>query len=139
MTPDPAWLARLHAACFSAPRPWSADEFRELLEAPGTLLLAHDHGFVLAQCAENEAEILTIAVHPEQRGQGIARNLIRRLESWLRTIGVRRIFLEVSDANQAARALYASAGYRQAGRRKSYYRAADGTRDDALILSKKLP
>jgi ribosomal-protein-alanine N-acetyltransferase len=44
------------------------------------------------------------------------------------------MFLEVSEANGAARALYAAAGFEEAGRRRRYY--ADGS--DALVLRRAL-
>jgi ribosomal-protein-alanine N-acetyltransferase len=44
-----------------------------------------------------------------------------------------QIFLEVSDRNGAARALYAAAGFEAVGRRRQYY--TDGA--DALVLSRR--
>ena len=46
-----------------------------------------------------------------------------------------RLFLEVAEDNAAARALYATAGFAEAGRRRGYYAAADGGRRDALLLA----
>jgi ribosomal-protein-alanine N-acetyltransferase len=44
------------------------------------------------------------------------------------------VFLEVDAGNAAALALYHSAGFRVAGRRRAYYHAPDGTSTDALVL-----
>jgi ribosomal-protein-alanine N-acetyltransferase len=44
------------------------------------------------------------------------------------------MFLEVSERNAAARALYAAAGFAEVGRRRRYY--ADGA--DALVLRRDL-
>jgi ribosomal-protein-alanine N-acetyltransferase len=44
------------------------------------------------------------------------------------------MFLEVAEANAAARALYAAAGFAEVGRRRRYY--ADG--GDALVLRRGL-
>jgi ribosomal-protein-alanine N-acetyltransferase len=44
------------------------------------------------------------------------------------------MFLEVAPGNAAARALYASAGYAEVGRRPRYY--PDGS--DALLLARAL-
>jgi len=138
MTADPAWLAGLHAACFTTPRPWTTDEFTQLLQAP-TCALAHTaDGFALARVAADEAELLTIAVLPGARRQGVAHGLLDALETDLQKRGVTRIFLEVSGENAPAIALYRAAGYVQAGQRASYYRHPDGRVEDGLILSKHL-
>ena len=55
-----------------------------------------------------------------------------------RTGAPRDKFLEVARTNAAGRALYASAGYRQAGIRRGYYTIPGGARIDALVLSKPL-
>ena len=60
----PKALAQLHAACFTTPRPWAADEFAALLATPGILLLTADDGFLLGRVAAGEAELLTLAIDP---------------------------------------------------------------------------
>jgi ribosomal-protein-alanine N-acetyltransferase len=52
--------------------------------------------------------------------------------------GATRLFLEVADDNAAALALYARAGFSEAGRRPGYYARPDGVRQDALILALNL-
>jgi len=136
--PAPEALARLHAACFVIPRPWSAAEFAALLARPGARLISEPDGFALGHAQAGEGEILTLAVRPQARRRGIGRRLLSDLESALRTAGARQLFLEVAADNAAALALYASAGYRRAGRRRGYYRAPDGKRLDALLLQKAL-
>jgi len=66
---DPESLARLHGACFTAPRPWSAAEFAALLASPGVILVSGAAGFARGRTAADEAELLTLAVpflHPEK-------------------------------------------------------------------------
>ena len=48
--------------------------------------------------------------------------------------GAARLFLEVSEVNAPALALYEAAGYAEIGRRKAYYR--DGS--DARVLGRTL-
>ncbi len=134
---------RLHAACF--PRGWSALEFESLIAAPTsfgeaavdrrTAALA---GFVLSRGAAGEAEVLTIAVDPGQRRRGIGRHLLDRHLRTLAEARVGTLFLEVEEANAAARALYVAAGFTEVGRREAYYRAPDGSRAAALILRRTL-
>jgi ribosomal-protein-alanine N-acetyltransferase len=134
MSPDA--LARLHADAFAGgARPWSRAEFASLLAGAGVRLVADPDGFALTRCVAGEAELLTIAVPPDRWGRGVgARLLARALAAAAETL-----FLEVAAGNRRARALYERAGFAEIGRRRGYYRLADGARDDALILSVALP
>ena len=67
------------------------------------------YGFV----AEDVPE-LSIGVHPEHRGQGIGRRLLRSLRAVAAGAGLARLSLSVERANRA-RGLYLSAGFRVAG------------------------
>ena len=87
----------------------------------------------------DEAEILTLAVHPEARGRGQGARLVAEGVAAAGARGAYRIFLEVADDNASARAVYARAGFVEAGRRTAYYSRPDGSRADALLLSLNLP
>ena len=52
--------------------------------------------------------------------------------------GATRLFLEVADDNVAARGLYERTGFDPIGRRKAYYAGADGSRTDAVVMSRDL-
>ena len=119
-TPDDAGLlARLHATAFD--RPWSEAEFSQFLASGAKGVLADDAGFILWRAIAGEAEILTLAVDPARRREGLGQAL-----------------LEVADDNDAALALYAQAGFEAAGRRRDYYRRPGGVLRDALILRRAL-
>lgn len=138
MKADPARLAQIHAACFTDTRHWSMAEFSELLENPTSIITAQTHGFALGRVVADEAEILTIAVTPNEQRNGIGGALLSNLESTAKSAGVTRIFLEVSKQNHGAIALYQNAGFTQTGLRKGYYATAKGPAIDGLILSKRL-
>jgi ribosomal-protein-alanine N-acetyltransferase len=132
---------RLHAQSFA--RGWGADEFDALLMDPGVLAhVAVDgqgrklHGFAMSRMALDEAELLTIAVDSALRGQGKGRILLRNHLTALRGVGIVTIFLEVEEANAAARALYDRNGFAVVGQRDGYYAKADGTRAKALVMKK---
>ncbi len=72
---------------------------------------------VVRQVAPDQREILNLAVDPSERRRGVARKL---LESDLRRAKT-QWFLEVRASNSSALKLYESAGFREAGRRESYY------------------
>ncbi|MBW6505802.1 MAG: GNAT family N-acetyltransferase [Rhodobacteraceae bacterium] len=132
----PAALAALHAACFTTPRPWSAAEFASLLVLPGVFLLGDSRGFVLGRAAAGEAELLTLAVAPALRRQGLGRALLAAFEAAAQAEGAGVAYLEVAAANAPARALYAAAGWREAGRRRGYYQLPGSGTDDALVLAR---
>ena len=74
--PNAGALAALHRLCFDD-EPWGADVFTYLLALPSSMALAERQegevvGFVLCRLAADEGEVLTCAVHPACRRQGIA-------------------------------------------------------------------
>jgi ribosomal-protein-alanine N-acetyltransferase len=76
--------------------------------------------------------ILNLAVHPSKRRRGIARRLLSEGLAQARALGAELAWLEVRPSNNAARALYESFGFKEAGRRPGYY---DDTQEDALLLT----
>jgi ribosomal-protein-alanine N-acetyltransferase len=134
MTPEA--LARIHAQAFSSTRAWSAAEFRSLLDQPGMVLTGDDRAFALLRVTLDEAEVLTVATAPEHRRKGLARAVLAQAETAVQTLGAAVIFLEVAEDNDAARALYAQAGYAQIGRRPGYYLPKDAAPVAALVLRK---
>jgi [ribosomal protein S18]-alanine N-acetyltransferase len=133
---DAAGLAQLHARCFPE-APWSAAELAKLLAHRSAWLGATEGGFLLAQIAGGEVEILTLCVAPERRRQGVARALLRELYVAAQSRQAKRVVLEVAGDNEAACALYAAEGFATVGRRTAYYRRPSGAAD-ALILARAL-
>ena len=86
----------------------------------------------------DEAELLTIALSPAARGHGHGRMLLDGHLAALAREGVRVVHLEVADDNAAALALYRHRGFREVGRRPSYYPKPDGGRAAALAMSAAL-
>ena len=130
-------LAGIHAAAFSAP--WDAKAFEALLDQTGVFVIEERDGFILLRGVADEAEILTLAVRPEARRRGLGARLVGEGATTAAGRGAARLFLEVADDNAAALALYARAGFAEAGRRPGYYARPDGGRQDALILALNLP
>jgi ribosomal-protein-alanine N-acetyltransferase len=122
---DAEAMAAIHGACFA--KNWTAGELAQLVTAPGCLsLLAslspeRTQGLLIVRSAGDEAEILTLAVDPSRRRQGLARALLTAAIDALRKTGAKRLFLEVDEANEAARGLYQSLGAVAVGRRPRYY------------------
>ena len=130
----PEALAALHAQCFTTPRPWRADEFADLLETRGTFMISHTNGIALGRIAGPEAELLTIAVHPDAQNAGHGTRLIDDFQCKAATLGAKDIFLEVAENNPPAIALYLKAGFKQVAKRKEYFKQINGPALTALIF-----
>lgn len=132
-------MAALHATAF-APA-WSAAEIAALLDHAGAVaFLARSDGaavgFALARAVADEAEVLTIVTGLQARRRGYGRSLLDALVTALAARGTATLYLEVAEDNGAARALYARAGFVDAGRRKAYYPRAGAAPADAVLLKK---
>lgn len=132
--PDPAEWAALHAACFTTPRPWSAAEIADLLASAPVFALGDSRGFLIGRAVAGESELLTLAVDPAIRRQGLGQQLVQAFLTKSRALGAETAFLEVSAENHPAIALYHGAGFAQAGKRRGYYTALDGKKIDALVM-----
>ncbi len=139
-------LAEIHAAAFS--RTWSAEEFAALLADRGVFALGVRRsslmggrrlaGFVLVRMAADEAEILTIGVHPRDRRRGYGRMLMDEALRRLYRAGIVSCFLEVDRDNAAAVSLYRKLGYVVAGERKNYYGSGSPGAGTALVMRVQL-
>lgn len=142
---DAAELARLEARCFA--EPWSERSLEEILRDTAAHLFvltavdaAGEQSPVQAYAGyllhPEEAEILNIAVFPENRRRGAATRLLNTLLRDAVLHGARRAVLEVREHNLPALGLYQRFSFSPCGRRPHYY---DHPREDALILEKILP
>ena len=120
--------------------PWSLRDFRECVASDVVFLVATDlggvAGYVIAQDAADEGEILNLAVAAPRKRGGIGRALVEGALAALGDRGVERVFLEVRESNAAARALYASLAFGEVGRRSRYYRRPV---EDAIVLKAAIP
>ena len=128
-------MARLHGRCFTTPRPWSAAEIGQILANPHSFALTGPYGFLLGQAVAGEAELLTIAVDPNQRRQGIGRAFVAEFCGFARQKAAQSAFLEVAANNIPAVAMYQACGFTQSGHRRAYYAGPDGTSIDALVMA----
>jgi ribosomal-protein-alanine N-acetyltransferase len=138
---DAARLAQLHAASFH--RGWGEGEFEAMLSERNTLVHRLRQGrkvigFAVSRLAADEAEILSIAIDPAQRGRGLSRHLLLTHLGHLAGRGVRSIFLEVEENNRPARRLYEGAGFGVVGRRERYYQQPGGEQLNALLMQRDL-
>ena len=75
-------------------------------------------GFLVSRpVADDQRELLNLAVAPEFRRRGVGRDLLAGLLG--ESPGA--IFLEVRESNHAARNIYKSMGFQEVGNRPGYY------------------
>ena len=92
-------------------------------------------GFALLRIVADECELLSLAVAPDERGNGVGALLLESAMEQARAAGAVRQFLEVAEDNTVARRLYDSRGFVPIGRRPDYYRRNDGTLAAAVTMS----
>ena len=121
--------------------PWSASQYKEEFSAPTRhFVVALDdeqsiigYAGVFAPGAA-EADVLTVGVVPNHRGQGIARQLMALITDWAHQQGSTAMMLEVKVDNVEAIGLYESLGYSKLNTRKDYF----GPGLNALVMRLEL-
>jgi [ribosomal protein S18]-alanine N-acetyltransferase len=78
-------------------------------------------GYAVACAEKRNAEVASLAVHPDYRRQGVADRLMRHMLRKLRAAGVRRVELMVRTGNTAGAQLYRSLGFRRVRLVAAYY------------------
>ena len=134
-------LVELEDSCFDTDR-MSRRSFRHFLQQ-------NQHCFLVAETAAHKvagyilvflhrgthlARLYSIAVDPQQRGQGVARLLLQQAEKLCADAGRVYMRLEVREDNAGAIALYQQLGYRTFGEYHDYYE----DHADALRLQKRI-
>jgi ribosomal-protein-alanine N-acetyltransferase len=114
---------------------WEGEVFqRELRRTDCLFALLEQQGQTVATASLNwildEVHLMSIAVAPPWRGQGLARQLLGQCLAFCQLLELRWMTLEVKWSNEPALALYKSFGFTTVGKRKKYYR--DG--QDARIM-----
>ncbi len=79
----------------------------------------------------DEAHITLLGIHPDFQHQGLGQALLGYLLAAAAQRHLERATLEVRVSNRAALCLYQKFGFREAGRRRSYYQ---DTNEDAIIM-----
>ncbi len=126
-------ILAIEQASFSVP--WKRDHFAHELAAPYSFPFVAEHagviiGYVCLMSLFEEAQILDIAVAPDQRGRGIARLLMDYAIIVAREKRAELLALEVRSTNSSAITLYERCGFVRTGVRSKYYEG----RDDAVLM-----
>jgi [ribosomal protein S18]-alanine N-acetyltransferase len=122
------------------PYPWTKGNFADSLHSGYAMfgLRSSLDGELIAYAVVmpvvDELHLLNVAVHAAQQGQGYGRWMLDQLCDYAHDQGHTSLLLEVRVSNSAAIKLYSRYGFAEIGRRKSYYPAANGTREDAVVM-----
>ncbi len=89
-----AAMAAVHATAFPPADQWDADAMAKLLRMPGAAAFVDPAGgMIMVRIAADEAEILTLAVAPAARRQGVGRRLLAEAGRHAAAQGATRLFL----------------------------------------------
>ena len=117
------------------PEPWSEQALRTLPSFARFFVSYDQDGRISGFCGlyliADEGQIMEVAVAPDHRRRGIARDLLSHMIQDARAAGAVRFSLEVRSQNQGAQALYASLGFTVTATRRRYYKNPD---DDAVLM-----
>lgn len=132
-------ICKLEKECFSLP--WSREMFvGEIEKECAHYFAAEDYnGRAVAYggffCVYEDAEITNIAVLPEMQNRHIATDVLKEIIHEAKSLGCRKITLEVRVSNEKAQKLYDKFGFETVSIRKRYYR---DNNEDALLMLKTL-
>lgn len=130
--------------CLAYEFPWTSGNFLDSLSAGYEAELALDArgavaAYRIAMVGVDEMHLLNLTVRPDLQGQGLARQMLGRLEDDCRRLALSTLWLEVRPSNARARSLYERWGFREVGLRRGYYPAALGRREDAIVMRRSVP
>ncbi len=143
-------LLNLERQCPTAAH-WSEQQYKKIFRInesePGRLVLVVDDraeegavergstssrlsAFLIAGQVGPDWELENIVVAPASRRKGLATRLFTALLTRARETNSERVFLEMRESNQPARAFYLRLGFEEIGRRKLYY---SNPQEDAIL------
>ena len=132
---------------------WTEQQYRQAFQTEGRLLLVAAEassplasglisvkgsgirGFLVAHHLAPDWELENIVVVPTARRRGIGKGLLEALFAAARETESSSVFLEVRESNAPARTLYENSGFKQTGRRRSYYTSPS---EDAILYHRTL-
>jgi len=125
------------------PHPWTRANFIDSLDSGYNAWVLRDQaqrllGYFLIMQVVDEAHLLNVAVAEQWQGMGLGRFLLNQSVACARGLGMASMLLEVRPSNVRALDIYQRYGFAQIGRRKGYYPAADGQREDAIVMRVEL-
>jgi len=113
--------------------PYSREIFEDYISNEFFLLAEEDSkiiGYILAERREEDGVIVSIAVSPDNRLQGIGTSLMEAIQ---KKMNVRRFFLIVRESNRGAQIFYDNLGFSKITKIDNYYQ----NDEDGILMQKK--
>lgn len=128
--------ADIEKKCFV--HPWSEQSLESEMNGENSIFLIASEGevpigYVGLSVVLDEGYMGNLAVVEDYRRKGVGRALMKELIDKSKEQNLAFITLEVRPSNTPAVKLYESLGFKEAGRRKNYYKEPT---EDALLLTK---
>ncbi len=135
-------LADIERECFGKDA-WTINNLRGEFTNDFSYLIGYYHqdklvGYTCVRAMYEEAQVCNVAVLPDYRRMGIARQLIDEMLRLSAEKGCKICELEVNTQNTPAVELYKKSGFEVAGIRKNFYRRSRYSSRDAYTMTKNL-
>ncbi len=123
--------------------PWSYGHFEDALASGNWGLCLRDSeqqllGYGLFMSVVDEIHLLNLCIAPFAQGKGFALKLLKEAVRLGYADKFTSMLLEVRASNQRALHLYERFGFSMIGRRKNYYPAYHGSREDGIVMRLEL-
>ena len=120
--------------------PWSVHALKSEIENPLSHLWALimgkvTSGYICFWMFDTEIQLMSLAVHPHDRGRGLGHYLLKEMIETGISKGMRQIWLEVRPSNVVAKGLYDRLGFKKMYVRPGYY---PDNHEDAIVMSLNL-
>ncbi|WP_417066909.1 ribosomal protein S18-alanine N-acetyltransferase [Niveibacterium terrae] len=121
---------------------WGEIQFADSLAAGHLCRILEDGqkalGYAVVMQVLDEAHLLNIGIARAEQRKGLGAFFLEQLCEQMAQSGAASFFLEVAVGNAPALRLYQRLGFETIGRRKAYYPATGGGREDALVMKRDL-
>lgn len=122
----------------SFPQPWSQALFEREINFPlSNFYVALVDGRLAAYGGFwhviDEGHIVSLAVHPGYRRQGLGKAVLKFLLEKMKVLSVTKVLLEVRRSNIGAKQMYEVEGFAVTGTRPGYYQG-----EDAILMERAL-
>jgi ribosomal-protein-alanine N-acetyltransferase len=120
--------------------PWSIHALKSEIENPishlwAVIIGSVTSGYICFWMFDREIQLMSMAVHPHDRGRGLGHYLLKEMIGAAISKGIQQVWLEVRPSNAVAKVLYESLGFKEAYRRPGYY---PDNREDAIVMGLNL-
>ena len=120
--------------CLWTKKQWKLEFDKQGVKVVGILLKKEIIGIYVIQIIIDEAQINFFSIKQKYRRKGYGSHLMRNLIKQCKKLSVKRVLLEVSDANSIAGFFYNKYKFLNVGIRKNYYKNGS----DAVLKEKIL-